>query len=117
LEWLSKELDQVRSTFKEIVIRFEHEAKELKQKIKAEAEKSSKLSEALRVLRDTCFEFATRCSSRLREIFNSVGAVSEDAYHSANNIPKTLEYVEKEINDFSEVIVGHNDFCALVATR
>jgi hypothetical protein len=96
---LSKEL-------KDIVSHFEHEAKELKQNVEAKVEKSSKLSEALRMLWDTCFGFATRCSSRLREIFNSVGAVSEDVNHSIDNILKALK-----------VMVGHDDFCALVAAH
>jgi hypothetical protein len=117
LEGLSKELEKVRLTFKDTVSRYEHEAKELNQKVEAEVEKSSKLFEAFRMLWDTCFGFATRCSSRLREIFNLVGVVSEDANHSAENILKTLEYVEKEINDFDKVMVGHSDFCALVAAR
>jgi hypothetical protein len=28
-----------------------------------------------------------------------------------------LEFVEKEINEFDEVMEGHGDFCALVAAR
>jgi hypothetical protein len=114
---LNKELGKVRLTFKDTVSRYEHEAEKLKQKVEAEVEKSSNFSEAFRVLRDTCFGIATRCSSRLWEIFNLVGAVSEDANHSIDNISKALEYVEKEINDFDEVMVGHGDFCDLVAAR
>jgi hypothetical protein len=75
------------------------------------------LFEALKTLQDTCFGFATRCSSRLREIFKLVEAVSEDAKHSVDSIPKALEWVEKEVNDFNKVRVGHGDFCALVAAR
>ena len=43
LEGLSKELEKVRLTFKDTVSRYEHEAKELKQKVEAEVEKSSNL--------------------------------------------------------------------------
>jgi hypothetical protein len=43
--------------------------------------------------------------------------VSGDANYSTDNIPKALEFVEKGINDFDEVMVGHSDFCALVAAR
>jgi hypothetical protein len=50
LKRLSKELKKVNLTFKDIVSCYEHEAKELKQKVKAEVEKSSKLSEAFKVL-------------------------------------------------------------------
>jgi hypothetical protein len=65
LEGLTKELDQVKSSFEDTVTHFKRKTEELNQKVKVKAEKSSKLSEALKTLRDTCFSFATRCSSRL----------------------------------------------------
>jgi chromosome segregation ATPase len=95
LKRLSKELEKVNLTFKDTVSCYEHEGEELKQKVKAEVEKSSKLSEAFRMLQDSCLGFVTRYSSCLREIFNSVRAVSEDGNHSVDNIPKALEFFEK----------------------
>jgi hypothetical protein len=86
-------------------------------KVKAEADKNFKLSETLKTLRDRCFSFATQCSTRLKDILNSVGATFEEASHSAEDIPKALGWIEKEIEDLDEVIVGHGDLCALVATR
>lgn len=93
-------------------------------KVKTEAEKNSRLSEDLKNLQDTCFGFATRCSSWLQNIFNSVGATSEEAKHSADNIPKALEWIEKQVDDLTKLwlvmaifMVGHGDFCALVAAR
>jgi hypothetical protein len=50
-------------------------------------------------------------------IFSLVRAALEDAKHFANNIPKALEWIEKEVNNFDEVMVAHGDFCALVAAR
>jgi hypothetical protein len=41
----------------------------------------------------------------------------EEAKLSPDNIPKALECIEKEVEDFDKVMVGHGDFCALVATR
>jgi hypothetical protein len=117
LKRLNTVLEEVNSNLIDAVVRYEHENKELKEKVKAEVEKSSKLSETLRMLRDTCFGFATWCSLRLRKIFNSVKAMSREANYFADNIPKALEFVEKEINEFDEVMVGHGDFCALVAAR
>jgi hypothetical protein len=93
MKGLSKELEKLKLTFKDTVNRYELEAKGLKQKVEAELEKSSKLSEAFRVLRDTYFSFATRCSLHLQEILNSIGAVSNNANHYADNIPKALEFV------------------------
>jgi hypothetical protein len=36
---------------------------------------------------------------------------------SAEDIPGALGCVEKEVDVLDEVITGHNDFCALVASR
>jgi hypothetical protein len=55
-----------------------------------------------------------RSSACLREIFTSVGAVSGEKNYSDEDIPKALDFMEKEINEFDEVIEGHRDFCALV---
>jgi hypothetical protein len=67
------------------------------------------------LLRETFSGFAARCSTRLHEIFSSVGAISGGKNYSAEDIPKALDFVEKEINEFDEVMEGHGDFCALVA--
>lgn len=89
----------------------------VKLKVKIEAEKNFKLSEALKNLQDMCFGFVTRCSSQLRSIFNSVGVALEEAKHYADDISKPLDWIEKEVDELDEVIVGHDDFCALVAAR
>jgi hypothetical protein len=96
---------------------YEREIKDLKDKVKDEIEKSSKLYEALKMLRDTCSGFATRCNLRLREIFSSVGAMSGEEKYSTDDIPKALEFIKEEIDEFDEVMEGHGDFCALVAAR
>jgi hypothetical protein len=53
----------------------------------------------------------------LKSIFNLVGAASKEASFAAENIPGALECVEKEVDVLDEVITGHGDFCALVASR
>jgi hypothetical protein len=95
--------------------RFNNESEALNMKVKAEIENNFKLSETLKTLRDRCLGFMTQCSSRLRGIFNIVGATSEKVNHSAEDIPRALRWIEKEIEDLDEVIVGHGDFYALVA--
>jgi hypothetical protein len=69
------------------------------------------------MLWDTCSSFATQCSLHLREIFSSVGAMLGEEKYFVDDIPKALEFVEKEINEFDEVMEGRGDFCALVAAR
>jgi hypothetical protein len=70
-----------------------------------------------RTLKDKCFDFASQCTARLKSIFNLVGAASEEASLSAEDVPGALERVEKEVDILDEVITSQGDFCALVASR
>jgi hypothetical protein len=85
--------------------------------LKVEAEKNMKLSEALRTLKERCFNFVSQWTARLKSIFNSVGAASEEASLSVEDAPGALECVVKEVDVLDEVITGHGDFCTLVASR
>jgi hypothetical protein len=85
--------------------------------LKVEAKKNLKLSEALRTLKEKCFNFTSQCTARLKSIFNSVRAASEEASLSAEDVPGALECIEKEVDVLDELITGHGDFYALVASR
>jgi hypothetical protein len=89
----------------------------LNAKVKAKAKKNAKLSETVINLWDKCFGFATQFIGRLKGIFNSVGAASEEITPSIEDIPKALKHIENEVEALDEVITGHRDFCALVASR
>jgi hypothetical protein len=54
---------------------------------------------------------------RLRQVFNSVGANSENFEPSVEDLPSTFEHIESEVEALDEVIAGHGDFCALLASR
>jgi predicted dienelactone hydrolase len=64
-----------------------------------------------------CLSFGSRCVQRLKDVFHSIGASSGKFTPSAENLPNTLEYIEGEVDALDEVIGGHADFCALVASR
>jgi hypothetical protein len=85
--------------------------------LKVEAKKNMKLNETLRTLKERCFNFASQCTARLGSIFSSVGAASEETSLSAEDVPRALECVEKEVDVLDEVITSHGDLCALVASR
>jgi hypothetical protein len=68
-------------------------------------------------LRNKCTDFAARCVNRLKGIFNSVGATSEEIAPSVEDIPKAFEHIENEVEALDEVITGHGDFSALLASR
>ena len=53
----------------------------------------------------------------MKGIFNSVGAASEEITPPIEDIPGALEHIENEVEALDEVITGHEDFCALVASR
>jgi hypothetical protein len=71
----------------------------------------------LRELQNKCLEFSSRCVQRLKQIFNSVGASCEKFSPSAKDLSGAFEHIEGEIGDLDEIIAGHGDFCALVASR
>jgi hypothetical protein len=54
---------------------------------------------------------------RLKRIFNSVGVSSEEIAPLVEDIPKAFKLIENEVDVLDEVITGHGDFCALLASR
>jgi hypothetical protein len=114
---LNEELLKAQTTLKEKSERFEQEKKELQAKSEAKDDNNTKLQESLRDLRNKCSEFATRCVHRLKWIFSSVGASSEEIAPSVEDIPKTFEHIENEVDALDEVITRHGDFCALIASH
>jgi hypothetical protein len=96
---------------------FEQEKQELNAKFEAEVQKSSDLKKSLTSLQNKCLEFSNRCVQRLKQVFYSVGASSEKFIPSSEDLPGAFEHIEGEIDDLDEVIAGHGDFCALVASR
>jgi hypothetical protein len=89
----------------------------LQTKCEAEAVENTKLKQSLEELRNMCLDFGNRCVQRLKKVFNSVGASAEKFTPSAENISSTFEHMEGEVAALDEVIVGHSDFCALLASR
>jgi hypothetical protein len=83
----------------------------------AEADKNTKLQQSLIELQDICLSFGSHGVQRLKEVFNSIGASAEKFTPSAENITSTFEHIEGEVDALDEVIAGHDDFCALLASR
>jgi hypothetical protein len=96
---------------------FEQEKQKFDTKFEAEVEKSSNLQKSLKELQDRCLEFGNRCVHRLKQVFNSVGASSEKFDHLVEDLPGTFEHIEGEVDALDEVIAGHDDLCALLASR
>jgi chromosome segregation ATPase len=93
------------------------EKKIFEAKLEAEAKKNSNLRKSLKELQEKCVDFGNRCLQRLKQVFNSVGAGAEKFSPSVENLPKTFEHIEGEVDALDEVIAGHADFCALLASR
>jgi hypothetical protein len=96
---------------------FEQEKKYFKTKLEAEVEKSSNLQKSLKDLQEKYLGFGTRCIQRLKQVFNSVGASFEKFKPSVEDLPGTFDHIEGEVDALDEVIAGHGDFCALLASR
>ena len=96
---------------------FEQEKQKFNAKFEAEVEKSSNLQKSLTELQNKCLEFSNRCVQRLKQIFNSVGASCEKFSPSIEDLPGAFEHIEGEVDALDEIIAGHGDFCALVASR
>jgi hypothetical protein len=88
-----------------------------KKDLKTEIEKNSNLQKSLKELQEKCLDFGSRCVQRLKDVFHSIGASSDKFTPSAENLPSTLEYIEGEVDALDEVIAGHAEFCALLASR
>jgi chromosome segregation ATPase len=116
-EKLNKELKETQTLLEENSSQFRCETEALNMTIKVEVEKNVKLSETLKAFKTKCFSFAAQCTARLKSIFNSVGAATEEANLFAEDIPRALECIKKEVDVLDEVITSHGDFCALVASR
>jgi hypothetical protein len=95
----------------------EQEKKNLETNLKTEIEKNSNLQKSLKELQEKCLDFGSRCVQRLKDVFHSIGASSDKFTPSVENLPNTLEYIEGEVDALDEVIAGHADFCALLASR
>jgi hypothetical protein len=95
----------------------EQEKKHLEASLKTEMEKNSNLQKSLKELQEKCLSFGSRCVQRLKDVFHSIRVSSEKFTPSAENLPNTLKYIEGEVDALDEVIGGHADFCALVASR
>jgi chromosome segregation ATPase len=96
---------------------FEQENKNFDAKLEAEVEKSSNLQKSLKELQDKCLDFGNRCVQRLKQVFNSVGASSEKFNPSVEDLLGTIEHIEGEVDTLDEVIAGHDNLCALLASR
>jgi chromosome segregation ATPase len=95
---------------------FKQEKKNFDAKLATEVEKSSNLQKSLKELQDKCLNFGNRCVQWLKQVFNSVGASSEKYEPSVEDLSSTFEHIEGEVEVLDEVIAGHGDFCALLAS-
>jgi hypothetical protein len=91
--------------------------KNFEAKLEAEAEKNSNLRKSLKELQEKCVNFGNQCLQRLKQVFNSVGASAEKFSPLVENLSETFEHIEGEVDALDEVIAGHTDFCALLASR
>jgi hypothetical protein len=108
------EIDKLNSELLRKSEKSEQEKKNLETSLKTEIEKNSNLQKSLKELQEKCLDFGNRCVQRLKDVFYSIGANSDKFTPSSENLPSTIE---GEVDALDEVIAGHADFCALLASR
>jgi hypothetical protein len=96
---------------------FEQEKNNFDAKLEAEVEKSLNMQKSLKELQNICLNFGNRCVQRLKQVFNSVGASSKKFEPSVEDLSSTFEHIESEVEALDEVITGHDDFYALLASH
>jgi hypothetical protein len=111
------EIDRLNSELLIKSEKSEQEKKNLETNLKTEIEKSSSLQKSLKELQAKCLDFGNRCVQWLKDVFHSIGASSDKFTPSVENLPSTFEYIEGEVDALDEVVAGHADFCALLASR
>jgi hypothetical protein len=89
----------------------------LKPNSKLKLRKKLNLRKSLKELQEKYVDFSKQCLQRLKQVFNSVGASVEKFSPSVENLPETFEHIEGEVDALDEVIAGHADFCALLASQ
>jgi hypothetical protein len=75
------------------------------------------LQKSLKEVHDKCLDFGNRCVQRMKQVFNSVGSSSEKFEPLVEDLPGTFEHIKGEVDALDEVIAGHDDFCAMLASR
>jgi hypothetical protein len=93
------------------------EKKNFEAKLKVEAEKNSNLQKSQKELQEKCINFSKQCLQRLKQVFNLVGTNTVKFSPSVENLPETFEHIVGEVDALDEVIAGHSDFYALLASR
>jgi hypothetical protein len=112
---LSEELLQSQAVLKEKSKDFEQERKDLQADMKPKLTKYE-AAEIFERLSGYVLEFWQSLRATIEKVFSSVGANSKDITPSAEDIPNTFEHIENEVDALDEVIAGHGDLCALLAT-
>jgi hypothetical protein len=111
------EIDKLNNELLKKSEKSEQEKKNIETSLKTEIEKNSNMQKSLKELQEKCLDFGNRCMQRLKNVFYSIGASSNKFTPSTENLPSTFEYIEGEVDALDEVIAGHADFCALLASR
>jgi chromosome segregation ATPase len=117
LQTMEGSLAEARAEIARLNCELSMEKKIFEAKLEAEAEKNSNLRKSLKELQEKCVGFSKQCLQRLKQVFNSVGASTVKFSPSVENLPETFEHIEGEVDALDEVIAGHADFCALLASR
>jgi hypothetical protein len=70
--------------------------------------------ERLRSTLNQCFVFPSQCCHCLREIFTSIGTISNESNFTAGDVVGALEWIEEEIDAFDGVLGTQGGYCVII---
>jgi chromosome segregation ATPase len=111
LQTMEGSLAEARAEIARLNSELSMQKKNFDTKLEAEAEKNSNLRKSLKELQEKCVNFGNQCLQRLKQVFNSVGASAQKFSPSVENLPKTFEHIEGEVDALDEVIASEREMC------
>jgi chromosome segregation ATPase len=86
--------------------KYEQEKEKLEASLKTEVEKNSNLQKSLKDLQKKCLNFGSRCVQRLKDVFHSIGASSENFHLQPKTCPSPWNILKARLMLLTKLLVG-----------
>lgn len=66
---------------------------------------------------ESCFSTTTRCCKRLKDIFSSIVARSNEVNFMLGDVVRAVDWSDEEVDAFDEVLYTKQDYCTFVGSQ
>lgn len=73
--------------------------------------------EELREFNEECFSIAAQCREKLKNMFTTIGALSNEKEFISDDAVGAIKWIEGEVEAFDEVLTDCGDFCACLGAQ